>query len=49
MFTSKTKLIQLSYDIVSVFPEFWHVSVLQEFEEFQDQTLFYPIKWVACE
>ena len=49
MFTSNGKLIQFSYDIAGVLPEFWHVSVLQELQEFQDQTLFYPIKWIACE
>ena len=49
MFTSKRKLIQFSYDTAGVFPEFWHVSVLQELQEFQEQTLFYPIKWIACE
>ena len=37
MFTSKRILIQFSYDIAGVFPEFWHVSVLQELQEFQDQ------------
>ena len=49
MFTSKRKLIQFSYDIAGVFPKFWHVLVLQEFQEFQDQTPLYPIKWVARE
>ena len=49
MFTNKRKLIQFSYAIGGIFPEFWHVSVLQEFQEFQDQTLFYPLKWLACE